>query len=552
MNALSIITCLLLQLNPPQEVLTFFTEEKFKKHIAVLSHDSLEGRAPSTPGDKKAIQYIVSQMKAFGLEPAGEKKTYIQKVPVVGVTVDNTATVTISNGKEVVSLAYSTDFVATTGTHEPEIVLKDADIVFVGFGIVAPEQQWDDYKDVDVSGKILLMMNNDPAGDDPTFFAGKGRTYYGRWTYKYEIAAKKGAIGAIVIHTTPSAGYQYHVIQNSWSREMFDLEDNGNAPKLKLKSWTTEDATRKFLQLNGYHLDSLMALAQSASFRPVNLGLQLSTSHAFGVMARQGAQMRSVVRRLETNNIVGKITGSDPVLKNQYIIFTAHYDHFGIGRPVNGDSIYNGALDNASGTSMMLNLAQAFASSTQKPARSLLFAAVAAEEQGLLGSSFYANNPTVPIGNIVANINTDVINVVGRTTDITFQGSDRSSLGNDLNLIAKEMNLMVKPDPAPEQGSFYRSDHFSFAKVGVPAMSMGGGRDVVGVDSAVVSRIREDHTKNYHQPGDEMKEYWNYDGALQQAELVIRLAWRIANIIEMPSWNPGDEFEAVRKASLRK
>lgn len=530
---------LLLQQILPDGIFSSITPEKLRNHIAVVANDSMQGRGPSTIGDVKATNYIVSQMKKFNLEPAGDNGTYVQKVPIVGSTVDPKTSIVFSNGKKNISLTYSTDFVITPGTHEPSIDLKSIPVVFVGYGIVAPEQQWDDYKDVDVSGKILLMMNNDPAGDDPKFFAGKGRTYYGRWTYKYEIAAKKGALGAIVIHTTPSAGYPYQVIQNSWSREMFDLADQSNAPSIKVKAWTTEEATKKIVQLAGYDLDSLCKLAESKSFKPIALNLFFST------------EMKSVIRKIETNNIIGKLSGSDPKLNCQYILFTAHYDHFGIGRAIDGDSIYNGALDNASGTSMMLNLAETFSSAKTKPARSLLFAAVAAEEQGLLGSSYYATHPSVSINSIAANINTDVINVIGRTSDISCQGSDRSSLGNDLNAVTKEMGMTVEPDRAPEQGGFYRSDHFSFAKVGVPSLSIGGGEKFIDADTSFVKKMHEEHGKNYHQPSDELKDYWNYSGALQQAELIVRLTWRIANIIEMPYWNSGDEFEAVRKASMK-
>lgn len=529
---------LFLQLTVPRELLESITAEKLRAHIAVLSHDSLEGRGPASRGDKKATEYIVSQFKKFGLEPAGENGTFLQKVPMVGVTVDPKTTLTLSKGKQRLNLAYSTDFVATTEIYEPILTLNNVELVFVGYGIVAPEQQWDDYKDVDVRGKILMMMNNDPSSDDPKFFGGKGRTYYGRWTYKYEIAAQKGALGAIVIHTTPSAGYRYEVIQNSWSREMFDLDEKSAAPKLKLKAWTTEEATKKYLQLAGFSLDSLMTLAEQRTFKPIPLGITLTTT------------MKVSIKRMETNNIIGKLAGRDSVLKHQYLIFSAHYDHFGIGRAINGDSIYNGALDNASGTSLMLNIAEAFASLPQRPKRSLLFAAVAAEEQGLLGSKYFANNPTMPAKQIVANINTDVINVIGKTSDTFFQGADRSSLGNDLAEVAREMHLVVGKDPAPEQGSFYRSDHFSFAKVGIPAMSMGSGRSVVGVDTAVARMKRERGAKNYHQPSDEMYDDWNYDGALQQSEIVLRLAWRVANIIEMPYWNAGDEFELARKKLL--
>ncbi|MBW7888963.1 MAG: M28 family peptidase [Bacteroidetes bacterium] len=541
MNTLAFILCFLFQYEPPKEALQFVTTEKLKQHIAVLSHDSLEGRGPSSRGDKKATAYIVSQMKQFGLLPAGENGGYLQKIPLVGMLVNPSAKFVFSKGKNSQTLNYSDDFVALPGAHEPVINVKNIPVVFVGYGIVAPEQRnWDDYKGVDVSGKILLMMNDDPNNGDPNFFAGKGRTYYGRWTYKYEIAAAKGALGAIVIHTTRSAGYPYRVIQNSFSAESFDVDEKNSAPKLRIKAWTTEEATRKYVELAGYNLDSLFAMAQSPAFKPVDLNIQLSVS------------MQSTVRRLETNNIIGKVEGSDPVLKNQYIVFSAHYDHFGIGRAIDGDSIYNGALDNASGTSLMLNLAETFASMNEKPKRSLLFAAVAAEEQGLLGSQYFANNPTVPIQSIAANINTDVMNVTGRTTDISFQGDNRSSLGNDIAVVAKEMGLTVMPDRAPEQGGFYRSDHFSFAKAGVPAISVGGGSNVVGVDTTILKKIRTDFGKSYHQPSDEMKDYWIYDGGIQEAEFIIRLVWRIGNIVEMPYWNPGDEFEAVRKASLKK
>ncbi len=540
MMTLILTAMLLFQWEPPKEALTTITAEKLRSHIAVLAHDSLEGRGPASNGDRKATAYIVSQFKKFGLKPAGEKGTFIQKVPMVGVTVDPRTVLTIGNGKRSHELQYSKDFVATTGTYEPSISIRNAELVFVGYGIVAPEQQWNDYKDVSVKGKIIVMMNNDPSSDDVNFFAGKGRKYYGRWTYKYEVAAEQGALGAIVIHTTPSAGYRYEVIQNSWSREMFDLDEKHSGNKLSLKAWTTEEATRNYLALAGFSLDSLMRLAEQRSFRPVPLGLTLN------------AEILSSVNRIETNNIIGKVEGSDPQLKDQYVIFTAHYDHFGIGRPINGDSIYNGAADNASGTSLMLNLAETFSSLKQRPKRSLLFAAVAAEEQGLLGSKYYANNPTVPASKIVANINTDVINVIGRTTDISWQGSDRSSLGNDLAAVAKELGLTVLPDLAPEQGGFFRSDHFSFAKVGIPAMSMGSGRTFTGVDTAFVRMMRERGGRNYHQPSDELSADWNYDGALQQAELVIRTAWRVANIIEMPYWNSGSEFESARTRSMTK
>ncbi len=511
------------------------TPERLREHVAKLSDDAMQGRGPASHGDTLATEYIIGQYQALGLKPAGENGTYLQKVPIVGFKLDPTTSLEIKKGGQSVRLKFSDEFVAYTGVREPVVTVRDADIVFVGYGIVAPEQGWDDYKDVDVRGKILLMMNNDPAGDDPKFFAGKGRTYYGRWTYKYEIAAKKGAVGAIVIHTTESAGYPYQVIQGSWSSENFDLAGGNSGEVLKLKAWTTEDATKKYLSMAGFDLVKLMADAQQKSFKPVPLGLKLSTT------------MRFTIRQLVTHNILGTLEGSDAELKKQYVVFSAHHDHLGIGRPVAGDSIYNGALDNASGISLMLNMAKAFNAMPVKPKRSFLFAAVAAEERGLLGSQYFAQNPTIPLKDMAANINTDGMNIWGKTNDIVFLGWDRSSLQKDVDAVAAEMKMQVKPDPYPEKGHFYRSDHFNFAKVGVPALSMGDGTDYIGKPATYAKEMVDAYTdKHYHQPSDELTSEWTYDGGIQQAEFIIRLAMRIANNPQMPIWNKGDEFARFR------
>jgi Zn-dependent M28 family amino/carboxypeptidase len=515
------------------------TEERLREHVAKLSDDAMQGRGPATEGDRLATAYIVAQYQSLGLKPAGENGTYLQHVPMVGFTLNPAATLEITKGNRSVRLKFSDDFVAFTGTYEPVVTVKEAEIVFVGYGIDAPEQHWDDYKGVDVRGKVLLMMNNDPASDDPNFFGGKGRTYYGRWTYKYEIAAKKGAVGAIVIHTTESAGYPYQVVQSSWSRENFDLAADDGAPKLKLKAWTTEEATKRYLSLAGHDLIALMKQAESREFKPVPLGLRLSTT------------MNYTIRHLETNNILGVLEGSDAQLKNQYIIFTAHHDHLGIGNPVNGDSIYNGALDNASGVSLMLTMAKAFSAMPTKPKRSLLFAAVAAEEYGLLGSQYFAQHPTVPLKDIAANINTDGMNIWGKTNDIVFLGWDRSSLKHDVEAVAAEMTMQVKPDPYPEKGYFYRSDHFNLAKVGVPALSLNEGTDYVGKPATYAKEMVDKYTeKHYHQPSDQLTDEWNWEGAIQQAEFIVRLTMRVANNPAMPTWNKGDEFEAARLKTL--
>ncbi len=514
--------------------LKHITAVRLRERIAVLANDSLEGRGPATRGEQRALAYIISQYREVGLEPAGENGTYLQRVPVIGVRIDPSATMEIARGNQIIKLKFPDEFVATTGVYEPAIAIKDADLVFVGYGIVAPEFGWDDYKGVDVSGKMLLMLNDDPNTDDPTFFGGKGRTYYGRWTYKYEIAAQKGAVGAIVIHTNSSAGYPYQVVKTSRSRENFDLDTPDMHRDIKVKGWTTEEATRRYLSLAGFNLDSLTAHAQKKSFMPVPLGLKVS------------GRMKYSIRRLETQNVLGILSGSDATLKNEYVVFSSHHDHLGIGAPVQGDSIYNGALDNASGVSMILAIAEEFAAMKEKPKRSLLFAAVAAEEKNLLGSQYFAGHPTVPVASLVANLNIDGMNIWGRTSDVICLGAERSSLGADVGAVAKVMKLVVRPDAFPEQGSFYRSDHFSFAKVGIPSLSLRSGAEYVGKPATYGKEVSDDfNLKHYHQPSDELRDDWNYDGAIQQAEFALRLARQLANEPTIPVWNKGDEFEAA-------
>jgi len=528
------------QLDPTDDIVGHISERDLKDQIVVLSHDTLLGRGPGTEGDRRATAYLAGEMKKYGLEPAGENGSYVQDVPLVGYQVSPSTSLLFKKGSRSVSFKFRDDFVVRTDVFDPTVTLRNADVVFVGYGIVAPEQDWDDYKGVDVSGKILLMLNNDPATDDPNFFAGNGRTYYGRWTYKYEIAAKKGAAGAIVIHTEESAGYPYQVIQG-WAAENFDLAGSGSQQRLKLKAWTTEQATRSYLSLAGFDLDKLTASAQEKSFRPVPLGVSLSTT------------IRLHVRRINTHNILGIVRGSDPDLNKEMIVITSHYDHFGVGEPVDGDSIYNGALDNASGVSMTLNLARAFAAQRESIKRSLLIAAVGAEEHGLLGSQYLSENPPVPVSQLAANINIDGINVWGRTEDITFLGEERSTLGADIAAVAGTMGMVVRPDPHPEQGYFYRSDHFNFAKAGVPCLSMESGTAYIGKpESFAEDVIKEYNEKHYHQPSDEIQDDWVYDGAIQQAEFVVRLILRIANASAMPSWKAGDEFEAARLEALSK
>ena len=515
------------------------TTGRLRHYVAVLSDDSLAGRGPSTKGDLLATSYIASEFKAMGLEPAGESNFYFQQVPMIGISV-KPFSLDLRKGANSISLKFVDDFVGFSGTHDKSVILKDIEVVFVGYGIEAPEQNWDDYKGYDVKGKILLMLNDDPPSGDPSFFGGKGRTYYGRWTYKFEIASRKGALGAIILHTTPTAGYPFQVWQSSWSREQFDLEGDATAP-LKLKGATTEEATRRCIAMAGFDLSKLQQDATQKTFKPVPLGIKLS------------ATMKISARRLETRNVVGVLRGSDPGLSKQYVVFSAHHDHLGVGRPVRGDSIYNGALDNASGISMMLNMARAFSIMNPRPKRSLVFAAVAAEEYGLLGSQYYANHPTVPLKDIVANINTDGMNIWGKTSDITFLGWERSSLKEDVEAVARELQMMISPDAYPEKGFFYRSDHFNFAKVGIPSLSYEPGGVFVGKPGDYAKEVKQKYEEqNYHQPSDELTGDWVFDGAMNDCEFILRLALRLAEKSDLPMWNKGDEFEAGRLKALGK
>ncbi len=527
------------QRSPVNHVMNEITASQLKQYIAILSDDSLEGRGPSTAADRKTTSYLADEFKRLGLEPAGDREaSYLQRVPIIGSRVEP-FTLEISKGNSSQELKFVDDFVAFSQLEGPRVALNNVEMVFVGYGIEAPELDWDDYKGVSVAGKVLLMLNDDPPSDDPKFFGGKARTYYGRWTYKFEIAAKKGAAGALILHTTESAGYPFQVWQSSWSNEQFNLDVSGETRKLKIAGATTEKSTREYAKLGGYDLTKLQEAAKTRLFKPIPLGVKLS------------ARMNVTTRKLETHNVLGILRGSDSELNKQFIVFSAHHDHLGISRPVNGDSVYNGALDNASGMSMMLSMAKGFASLSQKPKRSLLFAAVAAEEQGLLGSAYYATHPTVPLKDMVANINTDGMNIWGKTSDITFLGWDRSDLKEDVDAVAKELDMTVSPDAYPEKGFFYRSDHFNFAKVGIPSLSYDCGNSFVGKPANYAKEVKQKYEEqNYHQPSDELADDWVFDGAINDCDFIVRLTLRLANTPAMPMWVKGDEFEAPRLKAL--
>ncbi len=523
-----------------QNAFSKITINNYKSHLQFLADDLLEGRGPATRGDALTQKYITTQFQQIGLEPGGENGIYLQQVPIVGIRADHSMILNaaLENKKE--QFKFSDEFIGFSGLEQETVTINDAELVFVGYGIDAPEQQWNDYKDVDVKGKILLMMNNDPKGDDKKFFGGNARTYYGRWTYKYEIAAKKGAIGAIIIHTTESAGYPFKVVQTSWSGEEFSLAGN-TQEQVKLKGWLTEDASKRLVQMAGKNLSTMMNDAQSKKFTPVPLGIKLSV------------EIKNTIRRINTANIGGLLRGSDAQLSKEVVVITAHHDHLGIGSPVNGDSINNGAIDNASGISMILSLAKGFTELSQKPKRSILFLAVAAEESGLLGSRYYCSHPTFAPQNIAAAINIDGVNMFGETKDISMVGKGKSTIDNVAEEAAKVAGYVLNPDQFPEQGFFYRSDQFNFAKIGIPCGYFSRGIEYVGKPDGWGKKISEEYTaKDYHQPSDEIRNDWTYEGTLQQAKFYFHLIYKLAQQQEMPTWNKGDEFELIRLKSLGK
>ncbi len=511
------------------------TPELLRGHIRFLSSDLLEGRFPGTRGDRLAETYIQSQMEELGIKPGAPGGGWIQKVPLVGIRGNFSGPAVFRSERGTAEGKIGDNVIAASGVQREDARIENAEIVFVGYGIVAPEYRWDDFKDVDVTGKVLLVMNNDPE-NDPNLFAGKTRLWYGRWDYKYLEAARKKAAGAIIIHTTHSAGYGWQVVQTSWSGENLELPDEGT-PRVQLKMWATEELSKTIAALGGKDLDQLRASAESRSFRPVPLGVTMSLA------------VHNTIERKESGNVIGVIPGTDPKRSGEAVIYTAHHDHLGMkpGVKPGEDAIYNGALDNASGVAAILAIAKAFATEKTRPARSIYFAFVAAEEQGLLGSEYLATHPPVPAGRIAADINFDRIGWYGRTRDIEMVGLGKSSLDQDVVGLAKMQGRRVEPDHFPDRGTFYRSDNFSFARVGVPAAYLQKGIDVVGKPPGFGSQQEEAYVKSdYHQPSDEFRENWDFSGAVEDIQLAYFLGCRVANAATMPHWNKGDEFEAAR------
>lgn len=517
------------------------TEEALRADIAFLADDLLEGRGPGTRGDLLAQKYIISQFRLIGLQPAARDGGWTQTVPLLGVTTRPPKTMTFQADDRSLELKNSDDYIVTCGTGVEQANIKDADVVFVGYGMQAPEYEWDDFKDVDVRGKILLCMNNDPA-DDPEIFAGRTRLYYGRWDYKYAKAAELGAAGMLIIHTTPSAGYPYQVVQTSWTGEQMAL-GGPQTGRAMLEGWLTEESASRLTKFAGMDLDQLRAAAERRDFRPVPLGTQLSVS------------MDCRVRERSSANVLGLLPGSDPELSKQWVVVTAHHDHIGMteARDESVDNIYNGAVDNASGVASMLAIARAMTRlpAADRPKRSILFAAVAAEEQGLLGSEFLARNPPIPPGRMAAVINIDGINILGPTKDVVVIGKGKSDMDKIVERISRWQDRVVVADQFPDRGYYYRSDQFSLAKIGVPGVYLSSGVHVIGKPDGWGKEQLRKWTENiYHQTSDEFREDWNLSGAVEDAQLMFFVGLQTANQPNLPAWNPGDEFEATRLKSL--
>lgn len=507
--------------------------EHIRWHVRFLSHDLLEGRGTGQRGGEIAAEYIATQFAEYGLKPAGDNGTYFQKVPLVGITtMPQTTFSLLPRHGTPMNLKPLDQYVASDQTQQPQSDV-DADIVYVGYGIVAPEYNWDDYKGVDVRGKVLLMLVNEPPSDDPAFFKGNALTYYGRWTYKYEEAVRQGAVGVILIHKEDMASYPWEVVRNSNSGEKSYLKLEG--PALKVASWIQLDVARKLAAASGMDLDRMMADARSRAFHPVDL------------QARLKAHMVSNVRHFESNNVVAMLPGSDRRLHDEAVMFTAHYDHLGIRPGMPGDNIYNGAVDNATGCGILLELARAFSVAKDRPARSVIFASVTAEEQGLLGSEYLGKHPPVPAGKIALDLNFDAVPPIGAPEEVEVSGAERTTFYPWVQATAKEFRLAIRPDAHPEAGHFYRSDHFSLARVGIPSFSINEGVLFKGHDEAWgLEQDQEYVEKHYHQPSDEYHPEMDFTGDSAMARFGFALGWEAASLTHLIGWQKGDEFEAAR------
>jgi len=511
--------------------------DHIRQHVRFLSHDLLEGRGTGQRGGDIAAEYLATQFALYGLKPAGDNGNYMQKVPLVGITPSpETRFWFVPSQGSAVELKPLDDYVAYDETQQSQSDV-DADIIFVGYGIEAPEYNWDDYKGADVKGKVLLMLVNEPPSDDPKFFKGPALTYYGRWTYKYEEAARKGAVGAILIHKTDMASYGWEVVRNSNSGEKSFLKLEGQ-PELKVASWIQYGVAEKLAKAARMDLNKMMTDARSRDFKPVELPIKLK------------AHLVSKVRPFESNNVIAMLPGSDRKLKDEAVMYTAHYDHLGIRPDMPGDNIYNGAEDNATGCGILLEIARAYGQSVAKPRRSIIFAAVTAEEQGLLGSEYLGKHPPVPAGKISLDLNYDDVKPLGAPEDVEVSGAERTNFYPLVQATAREFRLTIRPDARPEAGHYYRSDHFSLARVGIPSFSVNEGMKFKGHSEAWgLEQDREYTTKHYHQPSDEYRPDMDFTGDSAMARFGFALGWEAAGLPKLIQWQKGDEFEAARNKS---
>jgi len=515
-------------------------------HIKILSSDEYDGRLPGTRGADLTVAYITEQFKKVGLAPGNPDGSYVQAVALNGVRGTPIGSFTV--GGHTITLEFPKDAVARTERFLPSVKVPDSDVIFVGYGVVAPEYHWDDYKGVDVHGKTLIMLVNDPPVVDPkdpskldeSMFKGRAMTYYGRWTYKFEMASEKGAAAAIIVHQTEPAAYPWEVVQNSWSGEKFDTAaPNKHMDRVPIESWITLAKAQELFAAAGQDFDALYRSAARADFKPVSLG------------AKANLQVTNTLRELSAYNVVARLDGADPKRRDQFVIYTAHWDHFGRNPNLAGDQIFHGAADNASGVAGLLEIAKAYTKLAQPPARSILFMSVTGEEQGLLGSKWYAAHPLYPLDHTVAAINMDVLNTWGRTRDLTIPGKGQSTLEDTLTQLARARGRTVLPDQEPEKGHYFRSDHFEFAKVGVPGISYGGGYDYIGRPADWgMKKHQEFVAHDYHKPSDVVKPDWDLSGAVEDLRLMLELGYTVAQAHDIPHWKSTSEFKARRDAMM--
>jgi Zn-dependent M28 family amino/carboxypeptidase len=504
--------------------------QRIREHDKFLSSDLLEGRGVGTRGGDLATEYIATQLALAGAKPAGENGTFFQKVSLVGVGTQPGATLSAAGSGKTVDFKWADDFVGVTGTQRPDVQF-DAEAIFVGHGIAAPEFKWDDFKGVDVAGKILVLFTNEPPSTDPKFFDARALTYYGRWTYKYEEALRKGALGAIIIHTTPTASYGWEVVRSSWGRENAYVKLGANEKALAIQGWVTKEAGDKLLALANHTTDELLAAADKPTFKPIPLGIRIR------------GNLPTKIREIESRNVAAIIPGSDPKLKDETVIYSAHWDHLGVGDPVNGDKIYNGAIDNGTGCAILLEMARVWGSLPQKPKRSALFLAVTAEEDGLRGSEYYATHPLIPPSKTSIALNYDALYPFGKVKDLVLTGSERTNARPLAEALMKRLGLTITPDAHPEAGHYFRSDHFSFAKVGIPSFSIDTGTEYAGKSEGYgKQRTEEYNDKNYHQPSDEFHADWDFTALQQAAQFGLLLGVDIANQPKLVDWRPGEQF----------